>query len=157
MTTTTSAAKALVALLVLACAEPDRSEANKALVRGYMETILNNGDLAAMRQFFPDTGFVINGRLYGADDIRAMRAGLIDPFPDGRLVIEDQLADGEMVATRIVFRGTHEGELMGIPPTGRRVEYRGIAIDRIENGRVVQGWHQIDQLGLMRQLGIPAR
>lgn len=142
------------ALGILGCAQGDDSEANKALVRGYMEAILNNGDLAAVQRFFPDTGFVLNGRLLQRDDFRAMREGIVSPFPDFRLEIEDQLADGDKVVTRVVFRGTHQGEFMGIASTGRVVEYGGTAIDRIENGKVVEGWHQADQLGMLRQLGV---
>ncbi len=144
-------------LVVWGCSEPDRSEANKALVRGYMEEIMNRGNLDAIQRFFPDTGFVVNGRLRNHADIRAIREGMLNPFPDGRLEIEDQLADGDVVVTRVVFRGTHQGELMGMPPTGRAIEYRAITIDRIENGKIVEGWHQIDQLGMMRQLGVLPR
>ena len=140
-------------LVILGCSETDGLEANKALVRGYMEQVLNGGDLAAVVRFFPDSGFVFNGRLLTYDDLTQMRAGLIRRFPDFRLTIEDQITEGDIVVTRVTFRGTHRGEFMGIAPTGRLVEYGGIAIDRIENGKVVEAWHQADELGMLDQLG----
>jgi len=54
----------------------------------------------------------------------------------------------------VTFRGTHLGEYRGIAPTGRQVAYTGIAVDRIVGGKVVEGWHQADDLGLLRQLGV---
>ncbi len=140
-------------LVILGCSETAGLESNKALVRGYMEQVLNSGDIAAADRFFPDSGFVLNGRLLTYDDLSRMRAGLIHRFPDFRLTIEDQITEGDKVVTRVTFRGTHRGEFMGIAPTGRFVEYGGIAIDRIENGKVVEGWHQADELGMLDQLG----
>ena len=140
-------------LVILGCSETDGLEANKALVRDYMEQVLNGGDLAAAHRFFPDSGFVLNGRLLTHNDLHRVREGIIHRFPDFRLKIEDQLAEGDKVVTRVIFRGTHHGEFMGIAPTGHMVEYGGIAIDRIENGKVVEGWHQADELGMLRQLG----
>lgn len=138
----------------LSCAHLSRGAANKALVRGYMEQILNRGDLAATPRYFPPDGFVLNGTRLDSVRLAAMRQGLLAAFPDFRLVIEDQIAEGDRVATRVTFRGTHLGEYRGIAPTGRPVAYQGIAVDRIAGGKVVEGWHQADNLGLLRQLGV---
>jgi predicted ester cyclase len=64
------------------------------------------------------------------------------------------LADGDLVATRKTFRGTHTGEFMGIPPTGRDIELGVIDIVRYRDGRIVEHWSQVDQLGLLQQLGV---
>ena len=73
-------------------------------------------------------------------------------FPDGRETVEDQIAEGDKVVTRWSFRGTHNGVLFGIEPTGKNVTLTGIFIDRIEDGKIVEHWDEADILGLMEQL-----
>lgn len=138
----------------LACAHTGRGAANKAIVRGYMEEILNRGDIAAAERYFPREGFTLNGTRLGPEHLAMMRQRLLAAFPDFHLVIEDQIAERDKVVTRVTFRGTHLGEYRGIAPTGRQVAYTGIAVDRIVGGKVVEGWHEADDLGLLRQLGV---
>lgn len=144
---------AWMVLTSLACGEKDRLEANKALVRRYMEEILDRGEFSAVAQVFPDSGYVLNGHLMRPADVEGMRAQLLQRFPDFRLVIEEQIAEGDQVVTRVTFHGTHRGEYRGIPATGRSVSYGGVAIDRIRDGKVIEGWHQADDWALLRQLG----
>src|SRR5215218_1495608 len=75
-------------------------------------------------------------------------------FPDLRVSVEDLVAEGDRVAARLRFRGTHLGELDGIAPTGRRVDCSGIVISRIEEGKIAEDWANFDDLGMMRQLGL---
>ena len=75
-------------------------------------------------------------------------------FPDSYFIVEDMVAEGEKVATRKTFHGTHEGEFMGIPPSGRAVSMGLIDIVRISDGWVVEHWSMGDTLGLMQQLGV---
>jgi steroid delta-isomerase-like uncharacterized protein len=75
-------------------------------------------------------------------------------FPEINHTIEDQVAEGDRVASRIVVRGTHKGELMGIPPTGKDIEISAINIHRIVDGRVAEQWVVSDGLGMMQQLGV---
>jgi steroid delta-isomerase-like uncharacterized protein len=77
-------------------------------------------------------------------------------FPDLRFTIEEQIAEGDRVATRWTARGTQRGELMGIPPTGRSVTVSGITIDRISEGRITESIGSWDAMGLMQQLGVLA-
>jgi steroid delta-isomerase-like uncharacterized protein len=79
---------------------------------------------------------------------------IFEAFPDAVWSIEDLIAAGDKVIVRFVFRGTHEGEFMGIPPTGKKVEVGGIAIIRIENGKIVEDWEDADMFGWMMQLGM---
>ncbi len=74
-------------------------------------------------------------------------------FPDAEITIEDQLAEGDMVATRWTGRGTHQGELMGVQPSGNRVEVMGNSISRIEDGKIVEEWNIYDALGMMQAIG----
>ena len=75
-------------------------------------------------------------------------------FPDFHVTIEDQIAEGDRVATRWTMRGTHEGEFRGISPTGKQITVTGIGIFRFSDGKVVESWDNFDQLGMMRQLGV---
>jgi predicted ester cyclase len=74
-------------------------------------------------------------------------------FPDFRVVVEDEVVAGERVATRGFFTGTHTGEFMGIPPTGRSIRCSYSDIWRLEDGKGRENWVQMDMLGLMQQLG----
>jgi steroid delta-isomerase-like uncharacterized protein len=74
-------------------------------------------------------------------------------FPDLRIVVEDTVADGEKVAQRGVATGTHRGDFMGIPATGKQISFSFIDIWLAENGRLKENWVQLDMLGLMQQLG----
>ena len=74
-------------------------------------------------------------------------------FPDGQFVVEDLIAEGDKVVARVTFRGTHQGEFMGMPPTGKQVSFTGIEIDRIEDDKFVETWANLDVLGFLQQLG----
>jgi predicted ester cyclase len=74
-------------------------------------------------------------------------------FPDISFTIEEQIAEGDMVATRWTGTGTNEGELMGMSPTGKHSVVTGIGIDRIENGKIVESWGNWDTLGMLQQIG----
>jgi len=75
-------------------------------------------------------------------------------YPDTHFTVEDQVAEGDKVATRWTATGTHRGELMGIAPTGKRVTVTGIAITRVTNGKIVETWNNFDALGQLQQLGV---
>jgi predicted ester cyclase len=75
-------------------------------------------------------------------------------FPDFQVVVEDEVAEGDRVASRGYFTGTHHGEFMGIPPTGRTIRCTYSDIWRLEDGKGRENWVQMDTLGLMQQLGV---
>jgi len=74
-------------------------------------------------------------------------------YSDSRFEVHEQIAEGDLVVTRWTGKGTHDGELMGMPPTGKWVEVDGVAIDRISGGKIVESWNCFDALGMMQQLG----
>jgi predicted ester cyclase len=74
-------------------------------------------------------------------------------LPDVNITVEFQVAEGNMVLTYVTVRGTHQGELLGVSATGKRIEVTGMSVDRIERGKIVEGWVSWDQLGLLKQLG----
>ncbi len=75
-------------------------------------------------------------------------------FPDLRGDIEDIVAEGDKVAIRFRWRGTQTGELMGIPPSGKPVDFAMIEIYRFDDGKIVEGWAVFDALGMMQQIGV---
>jgi steroid delta-isomerase-like uncharacterized protein len=75
-------------------------------------------------------------------------------FPDIKMTADDVVADGDMVAVRYTVRGTHQGELLGIPATGRRVEVGGFDLMRFENGVIAEHWGLSDSMAMMQQLGV---
>lgn len=84
---------------------------------------------------------------------RASLERLVQAFPDGRVTVEHQTAEGGTVTSRWTLRGTHAGELEGLAPTGKQVTVAGITISRIEGDRVVEEWRSWDRLGMLVQLG----
>jgi len=90
----------------------------------------------------------------GPAGYRQFVSSYLTAFPDAHFTIEDAFADGENEITRWTIAGTHEGELAGIPPTGRRISVTGISIARIANGKIIESWNNWDALGLMQQLGV---
>ncbi len=75
-------------------------------------------------------------------------------FPSGQHSIDDMIGEGDKVVTRITYRGTHTGDLMGIPPTGKHVAVSAMTIDQIVGGKIVETWRLFDQLSMMQQLGV---
>jgi len=130
---------------------------NTAIVRRFVEEYQNGRDEQAFAELLaPD--MVDHSRppgiAPGAEGVRQQFAGFWGAFPDFRATILDQIAEGDKVVTRKVFRGTHQGELWGIPPTGRQVDIHLIDIVRLEQGRIVEHWNLVDRLGLLQQLGV---
>ena len=136
------------------------SEANKLLSRRFTEcfgtddTSLADSVLAADVVFHGLSG----GDVRGADAAKGFLAAYRAAFPDAISTVEDQVAEGDLVVTRWIARGTHTGPLGPLPPTGRPFETSGITIERIASGRIAEVWVARDELGLLQQLGaIPAR
>ncbi len=78
----------------------------------------------------------------------------VEAFPDLRLSVESIVSDGDMVAARVAFHGTHRGEFQGLPPTNREVAFTGMEVDRMVDGKVAEHWVELDQVALLRQLGL---
>jgi predicted ester cyclase len=89
----------------------------------------------------------------GPNGLRAHVERLVQAFPDGRISVDDQFAEGAVVTSRWTFRGTQSGELDGIAPTGKQVTVGGMTISRIEGDVVAEEWASWDRLGMLVQLG----
>lgn len=136
------------------------TEQNKALVRRLVEEAQAAGGLALVDELLtPD--FVDHNPLPGVpptrDGVRGLFAGLHIAFPDLQITIHEQLAEGDKVMTHKTFAGTHEGEFLGIPATGKAVKFDVIDILRVVDGQLTDHWNVVDQLSLMQQLGVIPR
>lgn len=132
------------------------SEENKALARRWAD-IFNEGNLDLVDEIFA-LDFVghdpaMPEDVRGVEGAREFYSAYRSAFPDAEITIEAQLAEGDMVATRWTGRGTHQGELMGVQPSGNRVEVMGNTISRIEGGKIVEEWDIYDALGMMQAIG----
>jgi steroid delta-isomerase-like uncharacterized protein len=132
-------------------------EENKAAVRHFWEDHLNMGNATLCEKDFapdavnhdPSSPPVPPGPEGMTQLITLYRAA----FPDLTATVEDMIAGGDKVAYRLTFRGTHQGELMGMPASGKQVTYTGIGIDKVVNGTIMEMWLNFDALGLLQQVG----
>ena len=133
-------------------------EENKAVVRRYFEEAWNKQNLDVVDEIIaPDLlDHEVDGseQKSGPEDVKSYLAGYyLKALPDVDITVEFQIAEGDMVLTYVTVRGTHQGELLGVPATGNPIEVTGMSVDRIERGKIVEGWVSWDQLGLLKQLG----
>ena len=126
-----------------------------ALVRRYYDEVLTGGRIEVLDELLAPGFFSHGGGGASADaaGYRAAVAATQTAFPDLAVRVEDQLADGDRVATRWTAEATHQGAYGGLEPTGRRVTVSAIHIHRVEGDRFAELWEEIDLLGLLRQLG----
>lgn len=98
-------------------------------------------------------GHISSQEVTGPEAMKKYVSANKDAFPDVKFNVEDQIAEGDKVVTRISFTATHKGEFRGIAPTSKSVTATGTSIVKIVNGKIVEGWTDWDALGLMQQLG----
>jgi steroid delta-isomerase-like uncharacterized protein len=133
------------------------SEGNKALVRRFYEEI-DKGNLAAMDELVAED--YIDHSPPPFPGLATGRAGLKQAFEmfweatPGYHEIEDQIAEGDKVVTRMTAYGSHEGDLPGVPRTGNKLEMTATVIHRIADGKLAEKWSDKDELGLLQQLGV---
>jgi steroid delta-isomerase-like uncharacterized protein len=133
------------------------SETNKTVSRRLVEEAFNQGKYDVIEGLVAPT-FVnhdpATGDVKGPQGTRELIEGYRSAFPDLKITIEEQIAEGDLVATRWTATGTQKGELMGIAPTGKESTVTGVTIDKIKDGKIVESWTNWDTLGMMRQLGV---
>jgi len=132
-------------------------EQNKELIRRAVEEIWNGGDYSSLDQFV-SRDFVVHlspdERVNGLEGVEQFYTEFRKAFPDLHFRIQDQIAEGDRVVTSWIAQGTHQGEFKGIPPTGNFVTVTAVDIDKIVDGKAVECWTKIDELGLLKQLGV---
>ena len=139
--------------------EQNISEQNKALIRRWFEEVCNKGRADAIPELFADDG-VAHGLsddaanpLRGPAGFLPFHAQFREAFPNIEVVVEDQIAEGDMVATRCSVRGKHTGHSLGFAATQAPVEFTGVTITRIKDGKIAEAWNNFDFMKMYRQLG----
>jgi steroid delta-isomerase-like uncharacterized protein len=134
------------------------TEDNKALARRFYEEGWNKGNLAifdellAPNHVLHDPGFP--EPVHGLEAFKQYYTTYSTAFPGNQITVEAYIAEGDTVVSRWTARGSHKGDLMGIPPTGKQVTVAGITINRIANGKIAEDWSNYDMLGMLQQLGV---
>ena len=133
------------------------AEENKTLVRRWFEELFNAENLDVADEFVAQDHVahdpVLPDLPPGPEGDKQVVNFYHSAFPDANITIEDQIAEGDEVATRWTGRGTHQGELMGVPASGNRVEVSGMTINRVSGGKIAETWTNYDVLGMMQQIG----
>ena len=136
------------------------SEKNKALVRRWFEEVWNKGRAEAIDEMFDANGIAHGlsddpaNPIKGPRDFRPFHTVFRDAFPNMEIVVEDTVAEGDKVAARCSVRAKHEGEFLGRAATASAVDFTGITIVRIRNGKIVEAWNNFDFMTLHRQVGL---
>jgi predicted ester cyclase len=137
--------------------EVSTTEENKAQFRRAYEEVLNRGELSGVDELIAPE-FLNHeappGRDRGPESMRGLANMLRTAFPDLHFEIEELVAEGDIVAGRLTMSGTHDGPLMGMPPTGRAVRQDHMHFVRYREGKAVEHWGVRDELGMMQQMGI---
>ena len=132
-------------------------EKNKALVRHLYEEALNKGNLAVVDEILAPN-YVRHGLAPGAppgpESTKQVFTMMRSAFPDLRITVEPMVGEGDKVAAQVTSRGTHKGEFMGIAPTGKQVTVTTIGIYRFAGSKLEEAWIQMDELGMLQQLGV---
>jgi steroid delta-isomerase-like uncharacterized protein len=133
------------------------TEENKTIVRRVNDEVWSEGHLDVIDELIADNfvATVVGApeQIRGPQGFREFVVMYRTAFPDLRITVDEQVAEGETVVTRWTATGTNEGELMGIPATGKQATTAGVNINRISGGKLVEGWGLFDQLGLLQQIG----
>ncbi|HAM02182.1 MAG TPA: ester cyclase [Acidimicrobiaceae bacterium] len=132
------------------------TEENKALVRRWLEDV-DTGDVGVVDKYVASSLVDHNPPPFqtepGFEGAKQAFSYALGAFSDFRHEVKQQIAEGDYVVTRVTGYGTHSGEFLGIPATGREVQMEGIAIHRIVDGQLVEHWAQVDSTSLLVQLG----
>jgi len=132
-------------------------EENKAIVRRFMEEVVRKGNLVSANEIFtadfiyhpPPSGLPMRGPEAIIQRVATIRTA----FPDVQYTVEDEIAENDKVVHRLTGRGTHQGEFLGMSPTSKQVTWTVTAIYRIAGGKIAERWLNVDDLGIMQQLG----
>jgi predicted ester cyclase len=133
------------------------TEENKAQFRRAYEEVLNQGNVSVVDELIAPDFFnheAPPGRNRGPESMRGLANMLRTAFPDLHFEIEELVAEGDTVAGRLTMSGTHEGQLIDLPPTGRSMRQDHMHFVRFRDGKAIEHWGVRDELGMMQQLGV---
>jgi steroid delta-isomerase-like uncharacterized protein len=130
---------------------------NEKIIQRYFEEVWNQGKLDVLDEILDPTYMNHSPGMPnpapGPAGLKPIIAGLRKAFPDLHFTIENMLVTEQQVAVHCTMRGTHEGDLFGLPATGKKIVVNQMQIERIKNSKIIEHWRQSDDFGMMRQLG----
>jgi predicted ester cyclase len=132
------------------------ASANKFLVRRFIEEVVNTGDVSRVREFIAPNyvnHYEQSGKLNGVEGMVGHVRDVRGTYPDLHVTVQQQVAEGDWVATRVIIRGTHRGRWLGLTPTGRPLEIVGMNLDRVVDGRMVEHWGVANTLEALIAIG----
>ncbi len=126
-------------------------ETNKSVVRGFIEAY--NEQKIELIDNFVSQDYVDHSNNIGREGLKQLIAMGVNAFPDWHETIEDIIAEGDKVWVRLSYTGTHKGEFMGLPPTGKKITSKAVDIYRIANGKLAEYWNVTDNVNIFKQIG----
>lgn len=135
------------------------SENNETLLHRWFEQVWNQGRAEAIDEMFAGDGIAHGlsnqpgNELRGPDQYKPFFESFRNAFPDIQVVIEDTISEGDKIAARCLVRATHQGEGLGLSPSGKPVEFTGMTIVRVKDGKIVEAWNNFDFMTMFQQLG----
>jgi steroid delta-isomerase-like uncharacterized protein len=130
------------------------SEQNKSLIRSYVET-WNRGDLQKLSEYWsPNMVHHTRTKSHGLEEVKNIVGSFMNAFPDLRWKIDDIVAEGDRVVTRMTAQATNTGSYMGLPATGKKITCAVMGIARVDDGKIAEHWGVTDELAMMAQLGL---
>ena len=134
---------------------------SKTLAHEWFEEVWNKSQIKAIDRLLADDAvahglFDENGQeLRGPAGFKPFFLQLTKAFPDIHVEVADTISEGDKIAARCIVTGTHRGEMLGVPASNRRVQFTGIAIIRVKDGKIVEAWNNFDFQALSKQIGAP--
>ena len=131
---------------------------NKGTMMTFIQEVINQGRLERADDLVLEDFVELDplpGQAQGREGLKDVIRQMRGAFPDIRWIVEEMVAEGEKVFSRFTWSGTHEGEFLGVAPTGRRITVKGMVIDRLVGGKMADSRILMDTLGMMQQLGAP--
>ncbi|HKK92531.1 MAG TPA: ester cyclase [Longimicrobiales bacterium] len=132
------------------------SDQTREISRRWVEEVWNDGDFSSAHEYVADDIHFRSCQIpetHSLDELKEIVAGLRANFPDGHYTIDEEIVEGGSAAHRWTFRGTHEGEFLGVPGTGKHVEVTGTAVTHVRDGKVVAHLADVDMLSILQQVG----
>ncbi len=135
------------------------SEENKRLIYRWFEEVWNNKSESTIDEMCAED-VIANGltdedgnTIQGIAAYKDLQRKFVMAYPDIKITVEDTISEGDKVAARCRVSGTHEGEGLGLAPTNKAIEFTGMTIVRLENGKITEAWNEFDFLRMYNQLG----
>jgi steroid delta-isomerase-like uncharacterized protein len=132
------------------------SEANETVIYRFIGEVINDGDFSVLDELVQPNYVYRNPdqELDGPEALKGLLAAYRTAFPDLNVRIDDLVNGGDKVVISVTFTGTHEGNLMGISPTGKTVKINGMILSHFQDGKIVEEWEILDMLAMFQQLGV---